>query len=99
MVSVLAYHFAGRGFPLEALLVWAPGLVLNFAVVLPLLAAHDSVNVAALSASLAYTLVLGLHMRMFAREAGSYRALMPRPRETLAFITGVAASLRTRAAD
>lgn len=94
MVSVLAYHFAGRGFPLEALLVWIPGLVLNFALVFPLLAAHASVIVAALAASLAYTLILALHMRMFAREAGSYRGLIPRPREAFYFVAQIVRGLR-----
>jgi O-antigen/teichoic acid export membrane protein len=97
MVSVLAYHFAGRGFPREALLVWIPGLVLNFAIVFPLLADHASVNVAALAASLSYTLILVLHMRMFARESGSYRVLVPRPREALSFVVQIVRGLRASA--
>lgn len=89
MISVLAYHFAGRGFPREALLVWIPGLVVNFALVFPLLVHHDSVNVAAIAASLAYTLILVLHMRMFARESGSYRVLIPRPREAINLVAQI----------
>jgi O-antigen/teichoic acid export membrane protein len=95
MVSVLAYHFAGRGFPREALLVWIPGLVLNFAVVFPLLATHAGAYAAALGASLGYTLVLVLHMRMFARETGSYRVLIPRPREAFGFAVQILRGLRT----
>ncbi len=94
MISVLAYHFAGRGFPREALLVWIPGLLLNFALVFPLLAEHDSVNVAAIAASVSYTLILILHMRMFARESGSYRVLIPRPREAIELVGQVARVLR-----
>ena len=98
MISVLAYHFAGRGFPLKALLVWIPGLLLNFAIVFPLLASHSSVTVAALAASLAYTLILALHVRMFAQESGSYRVLVPRPREALSFMRQVLRALKMRPA-
>ena len=94
MVSVLAYHFAGRGFPREALLVWVPGLVVNFAIVFPLLAKHASVNVAAIAASVGYTLVLVLHMRMFAQESGSYRVLFPRPREAFSFVVQLVRGLK-----
>lgn len=94
MIAVLAYHFAGRGFPREALLVWIPGLVVNFAVVFPLLAEHKSVNVAAIAASLGYTLILVLHVRMFARESGSYRVLIPRPREAIGLVVQIMRLLR-----
>jgi O-antigen/teichoic acid export membrane protein len=87
MVSVLSYHFAGRGFPLQALVVWITGLVLDFAIVIPLLSRQASVNIVALAASLSYTLVLALHMRMFAAESGGYQSLIPRPRETLGLIS------------
>ena len=89
MVAVLSYHFAGQGFPREALLVWIPGLVVNFALVFPVLAHHGSVNVAAIGASVGYTLILVLHMRMFAREAGSYRVLIPRPREAIGLVAQI----------
>jgi O-antigen/teichoic acid export membrane protein len=98
MISVLAYHFAGRGFPREALLIWIPGLVLNFAIVFPLLENQADVTVAALGASLAYTLILVLHMRMFARETGSYRVLVPRPREALSFVVQITRGLKSTAA-
>jgi O-antigen/teichoic acid export membrane protein len=94
MVSVLAYHFAAHGFPLEALLVWVPGLLLNFALVLPLLANHPGIAVAPLSASLAYTFVLALHIRMFAKQNGGYRVLAPRPREAVNFAVQIARALR-----
>jgi antigen flippase len=94
MVSVLAYHFAAHGFPTEALLVWVPGLLLNFALVLPLLANHPGIAVAPLSASLAYTFVLALHIRMFAKQNGGYRVLVPRPREAVNFAVQIARALR-----
>ena len=100
MVSVLAYHFAGRGFPFEALAVWIPGLVLNFAIAFPLLSRHASVNYAAFAASVSYTLVLALHMALFARESGGYAALIPRPRETINLVAEMLRGLRgSRSAD
>jgi O-antigen/teichoic acid export membrane protein len=86
MVSVLSFHFAGRGFPLGALLVWFVGVALNFAIAIPLLAEGANVETAALAMSVAYTVILVLHVRLFAAETGSYRALAPRPRETLRLI-------------
>jgi len=82
MLNVLAYHFAGRGFPLEAVLVWLPGLVLNLALVITFVPGN-SADIAALAATLSYVLVLALHMRLFAKESGGYHELIPHPRETL----------------
>jgi O-antigen/teichoic acid export membrane protein len=98
MVSVLANHFAGRGFPREAVLVWLPGLVLNFAIVMVFVPSSGDANVAALSASIGYSLVLALHMRLFARESGGYRELIPRPREALALGGQMLRVLKPRAA-
>lgn len=80
MLNVLSYHFAGRGFPREAMLVWFPGLLLNFAILAIFLPGHEP-YVAALASTVAYVIVLALHMRLFARESGGYRVLLPRPRE------------------
>jgi O-antigen/teichoic acid export membrane protein len=96
MVSVLSYHFAGRGFPLEALLIWFVGVAVNLAIVFPLMSQHASVNTAAFAASVSYSLVLVLHMRMFSAESGGYRSLMPHPRETVALLSAV---LRAPASD
>lgn len=98
MISVLAYHFAGHGFPLEALLVWIPGLLVNFGVVVPLLANHASVDWAAGAASLGYCLILVLHVWMFGRDYGSYRSLIPRPREAVALTLQMVRGLRSRSA-
>jgi len=82
MLNVLAYHFAGRGFPREAVLVWLPGLIVNFAILEIFLPGHQA-YVAALASTIAYVIVLALHMRLFATEARGYRVLLPRPRELI----------------
>jgi O-antigen/teichoic acid export membrane protein len=83
MIHVLSYHFAGRGFPLEAVLVWLPGMAVNLLIVGILLPGHKA-YIAALASSVAYVIVLGLHMRLFAKEAGGYRVLLPRMGEFIA---------------
>jgi O-antigen/teichoic acid export membrane protein len=85
MLTVLSHHFAGRGFPLEAMLVWFVGLAVNVAINLVFLEAHGT-WIASLSASIAYAVLLVLHMRMFARDVGGYAALRPSPRETIRFV-------------
>jgi O-antigen/teichoic acid export membrane protein len=85
MLTVLSHHFAGRGFPLEAMLVWFVGLGVNVAINLLFLADHGT-WVASLSASVAYTVLLLLHVRMFARDVGGYAVLRPSPRETVRFV-------------
>ena len=82
LINVLSYHFAGKGFPLEAMLVWIPGLALNLAIVL-ILVPSGGVHMAALAATASYVLILILHVRMFVTEGNNYRSLIPRPRETL----------------
>lgn len=95
MLNVLSYHFAGRGFPLEAMLIWIPGLVLNLAVVI-LFVPRSGAYVAALAATLSYGVILAMHMRMFARESGGYGALVPHPRETLQLSLAVLRQLGLR---
>src|SRR3954453_9405380 len=79
MTTVLANHFAGRGFPRQAMLVWFAGLAVNLAMNLVLLPRYGTV-VASVSSSVAYTLLLVLHMRLFSHDVG-LRQLVPRPRE------------------
>lgn len=76
MLTVLSHHFAGRGFPREAMLVWFIGLALNVVMNVVLLPTIGTVG-ASISSSAAYGLLLVLHMRMLARDTG-YRALVPR---------------------
>jgi O-antigen/teichoic acid export membrane protein len=85
MLSILGQHFAGRGFPLEASLVWVVGLALNIAINVVFLKSGGT-YVASLSSSIAYGAVLLLYMRLFARELGGYRRMMPRPREAFDFL-------------
>jgi O-antigen/teichoic acid export membrane protein len=87
MLTLLSYHFSGRGFPLEAMLVWVVGLAVNIAINLIFLP-RSGTYVASLSSSVAYLLLLFLHMRLFAREVGGYRPLVPRPREFVAVARG-----------
>lgn len=82
MVTILSNHFAGRGFPLEAVLVWFAGLGMNVALNVLFLEKHGT-YIASLSSSAAYVLLLFLHMAMFAREAGGWSALRPRPGEVV----------------
>jgi O-antigen/teichoic acid export membrane protein len=93
MLNVLSYHFAGRGFPLEAMLIWIPGLVLNLVLVVALVPSGGT-HFAAQAATVSYLLILFMHMRLFAKEAGGYRVLMPRPRETVALSVAAWRSLR-----
>ncbi|HSZ15145.1 MAG TPA: polysaccharide biosynthesis C-terminal domain-containing protein [Solirubrobacteraceae bacterium] len=76
LLSIVAYHFAAQGMPRELILVWLPGLALNLALNLALLPRHGT-YVASLASSLAYALVLVLHLRLFARDLGSWSALRP----------------------
>jgi stage V sporulation protein B len=95
MLNVLSYHFAGRGFPLEAMLIWIPGLVINLAIVTIFLST-GGVHIAALAASVSYTVILLMHMRLFAKESGGYRSLLPHPRETLGLSLDIWRSLSFR---
>jgi O-antigen/teichoic acid export membrane protein len=96
-LNVLAYHFAGRGYPLEAVLIWFPGMAINLAIVMIWVPGHGA-WVAALAASVACGIVLVLHMRMFAKESGGYRALIPRPAEVARLLIDSLRSLRPRVA-
>jgi O-antigen/teichoic acid export membrane protein len=86
MLNILAYHFAGRGYPREAVLVWFAGLAVNLGMNVTLL--HNGTYVAALSSSVAYVLLLFLHVRLFAKESGGYLALRPRLGETAGMMRG-----------
>ena len=77
LVTVLSQHFAGRGFPLQAMAVWFVGLGVNLAINL-LFLPSEGTYIAALSSSVAYTLLLALHIGLFAREPGGARQLIPR---------------------
>ncbi len=76
LLNMIAYHFAARGMPRELILVWIPGLLLNVALNV-LLLPHHGTYIASLASSVAYALVLILHLRMFARDLGGWSPLRP----------------------
>jgi O-antigen/teichoic acid export membrane protein len=89
LVTVLSNHFAGRGFPWGAMAVWFVGLAVNLGINLVFLPGHGT-YIAALSSSIAYTLLLVLHVRLFAAETGGWRTLVPRPGELVAVVRTLA---------
>lgn len=86
MLNILSHHFAGRGFPLEAALVWFAGLAVNLVINILFLA--RGAFVAPLASSVAYLLLLVLYMGMFAREAGGYAVMRPRLTEFRELVRG-----------
>jgi O-antigen/teichoic acid export membrane protein len=85
MLTILAHHFAGRGYPTEAAVVWFVGLGINLAINVAFLPGRGA-WVASLASSIAYAVLLVLHIRLFVRETGSYGALRPRMREVVGFV-------------
>jgi hypothetical protein len=68
-------------------------VAINFAIAFPILAQHENAAFAALAISVAYGVVLALHMRMYARESGGYSVLIPRPTETINLLKEMATAL------
>jgi O-antigen/teichoic acid export membrane protein len=85
LLNMIAYHFAARGMPRELILVWIPGLALNLTLDLTLLP-HHGTYIASLASSLAYALVLILHLRMFARDLGGWSRLRPSVASTTSIV-------------
>jgi O-antigen/teichoic acid export membrane protein len=85
LLTILAHHFAGRGYPTEAAVVWLVGLGINLAINVAFLPGRGA-WVAALASSIAYAVLLFLHVRLFARETGSYGAIRPRMREVVGLV-------------
>jgi O-antigen/teichoic acid export membrane protein len=85
MLTILSHHFAGRGYPLQAMAFLIAGLALNVVLNVIFLPGRGA-WVASLTSSITYAVLLVLHMWLFAREAGSYRVLLPRPREVVHFV-------------
>jgi O-antigen/teichoic acid export membrane protein len=85
MLTILAHHFAGRGYPTEAAAVWLVGLGINLAINVAFLPGRGA-WVASLASSIAYAALLFLHVRLFVRETGGYGALRPRMREVVGFV-------------
>jgi O-antigen/teichoic acid export membrane protein len=85
MLTILSQHFAGRGFPAQAMAIWFAGLALNLAINLAFLPGRGA-WVASLASSIAYSVLLVLHMWLFAREAGGFGAMRPRLGEVVRFV-------------
>jgi O-antigen/teichoic acid export membrane protein len=93
LLNMIAYFFAAQGMPRELFLVWIPGLAINLALDLTLLPNHGT-YVASIATSAAYALVLFLHLRLLARELGSWSPLRP----TVASVSSVVRLALGRAA-
>jgi O-antigen/teichoic acid export membrane protein len=85
LVSILSSHFVGRGFPRAAIVIWAIGITLNIALNVIFLPGRGA-WVASVTSSISYGILLVMHMWLFAREAGGYGVLRPRPREVVQFV-------------
>jgi O-antigen/teichoic acid export membrane protein len=75
ILSVLSQHFSGIGLPWVLVCTWAAGLLVNVALNLALLPSEGP-YVAALSSSVAYVLILAVHLVLFAREIGGWSLLV-----------------------
>jgi O-antigen/teichoic acid export membrane protein len=75
-LNVIAYHFAAHGMPRELVFVWLPGLLVNLTIDLTLLPGHGT-YIASIASTVAYALVLVLHLRLFARDMGGWARLRP----------------------
>jgi O-antigen/teichoic acid export membrane protein len=87
LLTVLAHHFAGRGYPREAAAIWFVGLALNIAINVAFLPGRGA-WVASLASSIAYAVLLALHLWLFVREAGSLKVLRPRADEIVRMVRG-----------
>jgi O-antigen/teichoic acid export membrane protein len=87
LLTILAHHFAGRGYPKEAAAIWFVGLGLNVAINVAFLPGRGA-WVASLASSVAYAVLLTLHVWLFVREAGSWSVLRPRGGEIVRMVRG-----------
>jgi len=85
MLTILSHHFAGRGYPPQAVAFWVFALVLNVVLNLIFLPGRGA-EVAAILSSVTYIILLAMHMGLFAREAGGYGSMRPRLREVVRFV-------------
>ena len=76
LLNSLSVHYFVRGYPPSLIAAWIAALIANLALNAVLLPEWGVVAAPILS-SVAYVLVLAAHVRVFAAEVGSYRALVP----------------------
>ena len=87
LLTILAHHFAGRGYPKKAAGVWFVGLGVNVAINVAFLPGRGA-WVASLASSIAYAVLLALYVWLFVREAGSWSTLRPRGGEIVRMVRG-----------
>jgi O-antigen/teichoic acid export membrane protein len=86
LLNSLTVHYFVRGYPSWLLLIWICALIMNVlgnVALLPII----GVEAAPIVSSLTYVSVLLAHVRHFARQAGGYNSLRPRPRELASQLT------------
>jgi O-antigen/teichoic acid export membrane protein len=85
LLTILSYHFAGKGYPWEAGAYWLGGLAVNIALNVAFLRAEGT-YFAALASTITYCLLLVVHVQLFARSEGGYSQLRPRIGDVLAIV-------------
>jgi O-antigen/teichoic acid export membrane protein len=76
LLAVLSVHYSVRGYPRALMAAWVGGLLLDIALNVALLR-PVGLFVAPLSSTVAYGLVLAVHLHRFAPEAGGWGRLLP----------------------
>jgi O-antigen/teichoic acid export membrane protein len=77
LLSVISIHFSVRGYPPLLIAAWIAGLVLDVLLNVALLGPLG-LFIAPLSSTVAYGLVLAVHLGPFTRAMGGWRELVPR---------------------
>lgn len=85
MLTILSLHFAGRGYPRAANVIWALAVLLNVVLNIILLPLFGTV-MASITSTVTYVFVLALHIRLFAHTDPPAPSLRPRVRETLTLV-------------
>jgi O-antigen/teichoic acid export membrane protein len=96
MLTILSSHFAGRGYPARATVIWGAGLALNIianAILLPLFGTY----MASITSSVTYIAVLIPMMRLFADTSHDKPRLWPSTDELRYLLGGWRATRKARA--
>jgi O-antigen/teichoic acid export membrane protein len=88
MLAILGSHFAGRGYPIRATIIWGCGLVFNVISNVVLLPRYGT-YMASIVSSVTYTAVLALHVHLFVTTSEGDVGLWPRPRELRLVLAGL----------
>jgi O-antigen/teichoic acid export membrane protein len=85
LLSILMVHYWVRGYPRVLIAAWLVGLAVNVlgnVLLLP----GSGIVVAPIMSTVAYAMVLVVHLVVFAREVGGPAALIPRPLEAVRLV-------------